>query len=66
LSPYQMAVNVAHYLNLDASLIKDITEKDLKEPAKRPLKTGFTITKAQRELGYKPISFAEGLAKTFG
>lgn len=65
LSPYQMAVAVANYLQLDASLIKAITENDLKEPAKRPQKTGFTITKAQRELDYQPISFAEGLAKTF-
>jgi dTDP-4-dehydrorhamnose reductase len=65
LSPYEVAVSVAHYLNLDASLIKEITEKDLKEPAKRPLKTGFTISKAQRELGYSPIRFAEGLEKTF-
>jgi dTDP-4-dehydrorhamnose reductase len=65
LSPYQMAIAVAHYLNLDDSLITPITEKDLKEPAKRPQKTGFTITKAQRELDYQPISFAEGLARTF-
>lgn len=65
LSPYQMAISVADYLNLDARLIKNITEKDLKEPAKRPLKTGFTISKAQRELDYTPISFAEGIEKTF-
>jgi dTDP-4-dehydrorhamnose reductase len=65
MSPYQMAVAVADYLHLDASLIKSITEKDLKEPAKRPQKTGFNISKAKEELGYQPLSFADGLAKTF-
>jgi dTDP-4-dehydrorhamnose reductase len=65
MSPYQMAVAVADYLHLDASLIKSITEKDLKEPAKRPQKTGFNISKAKEELGYQPLSFVDGLAKTF-
>jgi len=29
------------------------------------LKTGFIIDKARKELGYEPISFEEGLRKTF-
>ena len=65
LSPYQMAVRVANYLNLEADLIKSITEKDLQEPAKRPLKTGFNISRAKKELDFRPISFEEGLEKTF-
>jgi len=33
--------------------------------AKRPHKTGFVIEKAKKELGYKPLSFEEGLKKAF-
>jgi len=65
LTPYQMAVAVAEYLNLDATLINKVEEKDLDQPARRPLKTGFNISKAKDDLGYQPISFKEGLKKTF-
>ena len=65
LTPYQMAVAVAKHLNLDASLIEKVAEKDFNQPAKRPLKTGFDISKAKRELNFQPISFEEGLKKTF-
>ena len=60
-----MAVAVAKHLNLDVSLIEKVAEKDFDQPAKRPLKTGFNISKAKRELNYKPVSFDEGLKKTF-
>ena len=66
MTPYEMAVKVAEFLNLDTSLIKKITEKDFALPAKRPLKTGLNITKAKAQLGYRPISFKEGLKKTLG
>jgi dTDP-4-dehydrorhamnose reductase len=55
----------ADHLQLDRSLIKKITASDLSQPAKRPPKTGFIIEKARRELGFEPISFEEGLSKTF-
>ncbi|MBL0146669.1 MAG: sugar nucleotide-binding protein [Chitinophagaceae bacterium] len=64
LTPYQMAVATAEYLHLDKSLIKKVTEKDFSQPAKRPAKTGFVISKAKVDLGFKPISFAEGLKRT--
>lgn len=64
MTPYDMAVSVAEFLNLDTSLIKKITEKDFILPAKRPLKTGLNITKAKTQLEYRPISFKEGLKKT--
>lgn len=64
-SPYEMCVDVASYLKLDASLITVVTEKDFQQPARRPLKTGFNISKAKRELNFQPVSFAEGLEKTF-
>lgn len=65
LTPYEMACKTADYLRLDKSLIKEVTAEKFSQPAKRPAKTGFTIEKAKRDLGYLPISFAEGLKKTF-
>jgi len=52
---------VADYFHLDKSYIKPISTAQLNQPAKRPLKTGFIIEKAKRDLGYKPHSFIEGL-----
>ena len=64
-TPYEMAVATAEYLHLDSSLIEAVIEKDFNQPARRPLKTGLDISKAKKELGYQPISFEEGLQKTF-
>ena len=66
LTPYQMACKTADYLGLNKSLIKKVTAADFSQLAKRPLKTGFIIDKAKRKLGYQPVSFEEGLVKTFG
>ena len=65
LTPYQMAIKTAEHLNLDSSVIKKVTAASFSQPAKRPLKTGFIIDKAKKELGYEPLSFEEGLKKTF-
>ena len=65
LTPYQMAIKTAEYLMLDSSVIKKVTAASFSQPAKRPLKTGFIIDKARKELGYDPVSFEEGLKKTF-
>jgi dTDP-4-dehydrorhamnose reductase len=65
LTPYQMAIKAAEYLGLDNTLIKKVTAKDFYQPAKRPPKTGFVIDKAKKQLGYRPLSFEEGLKKMF-
>jgi len=65
LTPYQMALQTAEHLNLDNSVIKKVTAASFTQPAKRPLKTGFIIDKARKELDYEPVSFDEGLKKTF-
>ena len=65
LTPYEMAVATATFLGLNKSLITPVTEDDFKQPARRPLKTGFDITKAKKMLGYKPTGFTEGLRLTF-
>jgi len=64
-TPYQMAIEAADYLDLDKNLIEKVNEQTFHQPARRPLKTGFNLAKAKRELAYRPTSFAEGLKKTF-
>jgi dTDP-4-dehydrorhamnose reductase len=61
ITPYEMAIKTAEYFDLDKSLIKSVDSSSFKQTARRPLKTGFIIEKAKRELGYEPHSFAEGL-----
>ncbi|QCR24733.1 SDR family oxidoreductase [Pontibacter sp. SGAir0037] len=61
LTPYQMAMQVADYFNLDKGLIDKADETTFSQPARRPPKTGFIITKAETQLGYAPRSFMEGI-----
>jgi len=65
LTPYQMACKTAEHLKLDISLIKKQNAADLHSAARRPVETVLIIDKAKRELDYDPISFEEGLKKTF-
>lgn len=62
LTPYQVAQQVAATFRLDASLLEQVDSQVFTQPARRPPRTGFRIAKAERELGYQPHSFAEGLA----
>lgn len=61
MTPYDMASKTADFFGLDRSLITATNSLTFRQPARRPLKTGFTIEKAKRELGYLPHSFTEGL-----
>ena len=60
-SPHDIAIKVANYLSLDVDLITKVDASIFTQPAIRPLKTGFNIQKAINELGYQPISLAEGI-----
>ncbi|TVT40507.1 SDR family oxidoreductase [Hymenobacter setariae] len=62
LTPYQMAQQVAAFFELDAALLEQVDASTFTQPAKRPPRTGFIIEKAERELGYQPRSFMEGIA----
>ena len=62
-SPYQMAVEAAKYFNLDFSLINEVSSLSLKEPAARPVHTGFKIDKAKKDLNFKPTSMFDGIRK---
>ncbi|KAA9333653.1 SDR family oxidoreductase [Adhaeribacter soli] len=66
LTPYQMALQVADYFKLDASLIQKTDASKFTQPAKRPPRTGFVIEKAKKELGYKPHTFQEGIGIVAG
>ena len=61
LSPYDIAIQTAEFFKLDQSLIKATDSARFKQPAQRPLTTGFIINKAKAVLGYSPHSFIEGL-----
>ncbi|HEY0356360.1 MAG TPA: SDR family oxidoreductase [Flavisolibacter sp.] len=65
LSPYGMVMAMARHLQLDTSLVQAVTENEFDQPARRPLITGFDISKAKNLLQYRPTSFEQGLRKTF-
>jgi len=53
---------VAEFWNLDQSFINEISSTGLNQTAKRPVRTGFVLDKAIKDLNYCPHSFEEGLA----
>jgi dTDP-4-dehydrorhamnose reductase len=57
LTPYEMANITADFFGLNKNLIKRSDSSTFTQSAKRPLKTGFIITKAQEELGFEPKTF---------
>jgi dTDP-4-dehydrorhamnose reductase len=61
MTPYDIATRTARFFKLDESLITKTDSTQFKQPAARPLRTGFIITKAKKELGYQPHSFEAGL-----
>jgi len=65
LTPYQMACRAAVHLGLDPSLLQRVTAASFSQPALRPVATLLNIDKAREQLGFEPVSFEEGLQKTF-
>ncbi|MEO8147894.1 MAG: SDR family oxidoreductase [Bacteroidia bacterium] len=61
MSIWESVIIVADYFHLDKKYLHPITTASLKQPAARPLVTGFKIDKAIRELNYNPHTFLEGL-----
>jgi dTDP-4-dehydrorhamnose reductase len=62
MTPYEIALLTARHFKLPESLITETDSTHFTQPARRPLKTGFVIDKAVRELGYRPRSFSEALS----
>ena len=65
LTPYAIAIETARLLKLDEKLIERTDSASLGQPAMRPVRTTFNISKAEKELGYQPHSFKESLEKMF-
>jgi len=63
-TPYELALKIAGLMGKDPKGITRVTADTFEEPARRPLKTGFVIHKAIRELGYSPLSINEALSLT--
>lgn len=61
LTPFQIAMRTADFFKLDRGLITEVDSSQFTQTAKRPVKTGFIISRAERELGFKPHSLEEGL-----
>jgi len=61
MTPYDIALQTAAHFGLDKSLIVETNSTEFRQPARRPLKTGFIIEKARSVLGFQPRTFAEGL-----
>lgn len=63
LSVYEITKQVADVFQLDKSLIKPISSTTLNQTAQRPPRTGFDLSKTNRELNFYPKSFKEDLLK---
>ncbi|KQS24848.1 SDR family oxidoreductase [Dyadobacter sp. Leaf189] len=62
LTPFEMAIMTAEYFNLDKSLISPTDASAFTQPARRPPRTGFDLSRSRSILGYEPHSFKEGIA----
>lgn len=62
MSVLELVKRVGAFWKLDTSIITEMDSSTLNQAAKRPPKTGFILTKAKNQLGYKPHTFEEGLA----
>ena len=61
LSRFDIARRVAAFYGLDASRITPILTADLKQPAPRPLNSGFTLERAAAMPGVRLLTFEEQL-----
>jgi len=60
---YHFAVKIAEVFDLDPGLIQPIKTSDFKQASPRPLRSGFDISKAVRELGITMSDVVGGLRK---
>ncbi len=64
MSLYEAGLLIADAVKADRELVKPIKDGDIPLLAARPKDGGLHTEKAKRELGYAPVSFAEGLLRT--
>lgn len=58
----QIVKEIASYLGIQNPPIETISSATLNQPAKRPPKTGFDLSKARRQLNYQPKKLVESVA----
>ena len=61
MSIYELVESVAEHFGLSMATVIRVDSSTLNQPAVRPPKTGFNISKAVENLGYRPHSFKEAL-----
>lgn len=62
-SRHEWALAIAAFYGLDASLITSCLTSDLKQLARRPLKSGLRINKLVRDTGFRPRDVEEQLRR---
>jgi len=62
-SIYEIVMKVGAFFGLDVSPVKRSTSDGIQQPAKRPPRTGFDLSKSTRELGYAPQTLEETFSK---
>lgn len=62
MSIIELVRRVADFYGFSTDKINPVNSSTLNQPARRPPKTGFILTKAMNELGYEPHSFEKGLS----
>ncbi len=62
ISRYDFALTVARTFNFSEKLIQPVKTSVFKQPAARPLKSGFITLKAETELGVKPSGVERGMS----
>ena len=61
MSIYELVESVAEHFDLSMATVTRVDSSTLNQPAIRPPRTGFNISKAVENLGYRPHSFKEAL-----
>jgi dTDP-4-dehydrorhamnose reductase len=61
MSIFEIVNRIANHFSYSTENLSRSNSKDLNQPAKRPPKTGFNLTKAKRELNYKPLTLENTL-----
>ena len=62
-SIFEMVLRIADFYGFDKSKLIAVSSDTLNQKAKRPLRTGFILDKAKRDLKYDPLTFEESLTR---
>ncbi|MBK9190127.1 MAG: SDR family oxidoreductase [Crocinitomicaceae bacterium] len=62
-SIFELVLRVADFYHLDKTKLIAVSSDTLNQKAKRPLRTGFILDKAKRDLKYDPLTFEEALSR---